>query len=191
MPILDDNILLQLIRSTKEADNDRAFEYCYREFYALIEKNVLANSGDARDAEDIFQDGLIVLYHQIKKDQLNLTCSLRTYLYSICRNLWLKKLRKSSRVVELSDALQQYVTIEESHLKTLEKTEEKEVIAGFLDQLNEGCRKILLYFYFDKIRMAEIAERMGLSGEQVAKNKKAGCMKKLKTLMQQAKYFKP
>lgn len=191
MPILDDITLITLIQSDKRSDNDRAFKYFYQDFYSIIEKNILANSGDEQDAEDIFQDGLIVLYHQIKKNQLHLTCSLSTYFYSICRNLWLKRLRKSSRVVELSDTLQQYVAVEESHLKTLEKTEEKKMVASFLDQLNESCRQILFYFYFEKIRMTEIAERMGLSGEQVAKNKKASCMKKLKALIKQAKYFKP
>lgn len=190
MQILDDITLITLIQSKKEADNDRAFKYCYQTFFSIIEKNILSNNGDEQDAEDIFQDGLIVLYHQIKKDQLKLTCSLSTYLYSICRNLWLKKLRKSSRIVALSDTLQQYVSIEESHLKTLEATEEKKMVATFLDELQEGCKRILLYFYFEKIKMAEIAERMGLSSEQVAKNKKAGCMKKLKGLMKNANYFK-
>jgi len=190
MPNIDDTTLLRLIASSKEQENDQAFRHLYQTCFGVIQKSILSNSGKDTDAEDIFQDALIVLYHQIKKGNLTLTSSLQTYLYSICRNLWLKKLRRSSREVELSDGLQQYVAIEESHLKTLEVDEEKVVIAKFLNQLDKGCKEVLTYFYFEKIRMAEIAKRMGLSSEQVAKNKKAGCMKKLKALFMQSEYFR-
>ena len=186
----DDITLINLIKSARQRENDKAFKHLYEEYFSVIQKVVYANSGDGQDAEDIFQDGLIVLYHQIKKDKLDLTCSLKTYLYSICRNLWLKKLRRSSKIVELSDTLQQYVSIEESHIKVLEENEQKKIIADYLDQLNEGCRKILLYFYFEKIKMSEIAELTGLGSEQAAKNKKSGCMKKLSALMKNSHYFK-
>ena len=190
MSKVDDTTLLQWIASGKQEENDRAFSYLYRDYYDLIEKVVIANSGKPADAEDIFQDALIVLFHQVKKGNFTLTSSLKTYLYSICRNLWLKKLRHLNRVVTLSDTLQQYVNIEESHFKTLEVNEEKVMIARFLEQLGQGCREILVYFYFDRLKMAEIAQRMNLSGEQVAKNKKSGCLKKLKDLISRSSYFK-
>ena len=162
----------------------------YKEYRGVIQNVVLKNNGDQQDAEDIFQDGIIVLYNQAKKPNFELNCAVKTYLYSICRNLWLKKLRKFNRVVELTDSIKQHVTIEESQLKTLEVTEEKEILAGYLDQLSEGCHKILKYFYFEKKKMAEIADLMDLANEQGAKNKKSMCMKKLRSLMKASKYFK-
>ncbi len=190
MQIHEDTTLIKLIQSGKAMDNDRAFKQLYQTHKDPIFNMVVNNSGDPEDAEDIFQDGLIVLYHQIKKGSHELNCSLKTYLYSICRNLWLKKLRTSSRVVKLSDTLKHYIPIEESSLRTLEENEQKKVISEFLDQLGEGCKTILTKFYFEKIKMTEIAQRMGLANEQVAKNKKSGCMKKLKVLMKNSSFFK-
>ena len=151
---------------------------------------MLNNNGDSQDGEDIFQDGLIVLFNQARKPDFELRCTIKTYLYSVCRNLWLKKLRKSSRVVELTESIKQFITIDESQLKTLEVTEEKEIVANYLNQLSNGCQEILKYFYFDKKKMSEIASLMGLANEQGAKNKKSMCMKKLKSLMKDSKHFK-
>lgn len=190
MEKLDDSTLIRLIQSNKIKENDRAFKYLYQTLFGVILKMIITNNGDDEDAEDIFQDGLIVIYHQIKKNNLTLNCTLKTYVYSICRNLWLKKIRKKSRVVKLSDTLEHYIPVEESILSTLEQNEQKKIISDFLDQMTDGCKTILMNFYFKKIKMSDIAKKMGLANEQVAKNKKSGCMKKLKALMTNSSYFK-
>ena len=187
---LDDKALLELLKSSSQQDNDKGFRYMYGAYLGMIQTIVQNNKGDAKDAEDVFQDALIVLYNQTKKEDFELRCTIKTYLYSICRNLWLKKLRKSNRVVELSDSVKQFVTVDETQLKTLEVTEEKEIVANYLGQLSEGCQTILRYFYFEKKKMSEIAQLMGLANEQGAKNKKSVCMKKLKSLMKNSNHFK-
>jgi len=187
---LGDKELLNLLKSSKQQDNDKGFRYMYKEYLGMIQSVVMYNKGDAQDAEDIFQDALIVLYNQAKKNDFELRCTIKTYLYSICRNLWLKKLRKSSKMVELTETVTQFVTVDESQLKTLEVTEEKEIVAKYLRQLSEGCQEILRYFYFERKKMSEIALLMGLANDQGAKNKKSMCMKKLRTLMKDSKHFK-
>lgn len=189
MSELDDKALMALLRSSRRQENDKGFRYMYGAYLGMIQNVVLNNKGDVKDAEDVFQDALIVLYNQSKKDDFELRCTIKTYLYSICRNLWLKKLRKSSRIVELSDTVKQFVTIDESQLKTLEATEEKKIVANYLGQLSDGCQTILRYFYFDKKKISEIADLMGLANEQGAKNKKSMCMKKLKSLMKDSIHF--
>lgn len=190
MSELEDKELMSLIKSSKSNDNDKGFRYMYNAYFGMIQNVVLNNNGDRQDGEDIFQDGMIVLFNQARKEDFELRCTIKTYLYSICRNLWLKKLRKSKRVVELTETVKQYVTVDESQLKTLEITEEKEIVSKYIDQLSEGCKKILKYFYFDKKKMWEISELLGLASEQGAKNKKSVCMKKLKTMMKDSKHFK-
>ena len=190
MSEIDDKELMSLLKSTRESDNDRAFRYMYASYREMIQQVIIKNKGDQQDGEDVFQDALIVLFNQAKKSDFELRCTIKTYLYSICRNLWLKKLRKSGRMVELTDTVQQYVVVEESQLKTLEVTEEKEIIASFLGKLSAGCQQILKYFYFERKKMSEIADLMGLATEQGAKNKKSTCMKKLKSIMKESSHFK-
>lgn len=190
MSDLEDKELMALIKSSNSSDNDKGFRYMYSAYLGMIQNVVLNNKGDRQDGEDIFQDGMIVLFNQARKEDFSLNCTIKTYLYSICRNLWLKKLRKSSRVVELTDTVKQFITVEESQLKTLEETEEKAIVAQYLGQLSSGCQKVLKYFYFERKKMTEIADLMGLANEQGAKNKKSVCMKKLKALMKDSKHFK-
>ena len=59
---------------------------------------VKQNSGTEADARDIFQDAMMALYHRVGEGELVLTVTLKTYLRVICRNLWLKRLRRGGRV---------------------------------------------------------------------------------------------
>ena len=190
MSELDEKELMALIKSSKSSDHDRGFRYMYNAYSGIIQNVVINNNGDSQDGEDIFQDGMIVLFNQARKEDFKLRCTIKTYLYSICRNLWLKKLRKSKRIVELTDSIKQFVTVDESQLETLEVTEEKEIVANYIGQLSEGCQEVLKYYYFDRKKMSEIAEIMGLANEQGAKNKKSVCMKKLKSMMKDSIHFK-
>lgn len=174
----DDKILAGL-HSRDDRMVDEAFTSLYDLAFEAISRFIQRNSGSASDAEDIFQDSLVVLYNQICRDELQLNCSLRTYLYSICRNLWLKRLRKSKREVELTDQ-HEAVPVNPEHLKYLEGDEKSSTIARLLGSLGEDCKNILLYFYYERMPMREIARVMNLSSEQVAKNKKSNCMKSLK-----------
>ncbi len=56
----DDAILNGL--KEKRADSIR---YLYREYFPLAKSIVEKNSGSYQDAEDVFQDGIIVLYQKI------------------------------------------------------------------------------------------------------------------------------
>ena len=58
------------------------------------------------------------------------------------------------------------------------KEEEQSEVRRLMEQLGEGCRKVLVSYYYKRMRMREIAENMGYSSEQVAKNRKSDCMKK-------------
>ena len=187
---LKDEEIIKRISSPDQRENDKAFKSIYENHYSVIEKFILANSGKLTDAEDIFQDALVVIFHQIKSQSLKLTCSLQTYIYSICRNLWLKKLRKNNRMTQLSDTITQHISVKENALETLVDEEQGQLIGQMLSQIGKDCKAVLMFFYFEKLKMVEIAQRMDLANEQVAKNKKSICLKKLKSLFNSSDFFK-
>jgi len=80
-----------IIDGLKKRDNG-IIRYIYKEYYPTIKFLITTNSGTETDAEDVFQDALVVLYRKIAKGNLVLTSSFKTFLYSICRNLWLQRL---------------------------------------------------------------------------------------------------
>ena len=180
---------IELLRSEKVKENDQGLKMLYQQFFPMISHLVQRNSGGLEDVEDLFQDGIFVLFNQIKKDELVLTCKLRTYFYSICRNLWLNKLnQKKANTVDISDH-ESFIIIEPAILKSIEVNEEKDAMLKLIGHLGEDCQKMLLYFYYERIQMKEIAIRMNFANDQVARNKKVKCLKKLTSIMDKSSFF--
>ena len=62
--------------------------------------------------------------------------------------------------------------------------EEKQItIRDSLRQLGDPCKSILLYFYYEQNTMEQIAERLGYTNADNAKNQKYKCLKRLKAVL--------
>ncbi len=180
--------LKQLLQSDSNQEVDRALRHLTKQQGPMIEKFVLKNSGSKSDAEDLFQDGLIALYKLARNKRLNEETNIEAYLYSICRNLWYKELKKRRMNVDISD-IHQVVDTEDIVLYRLLSDEKKTIIQNLLKILGEKCQRILNYFYYDKLRMKKIMDLMNFANEQVVKNQKSLCMKKLRsTIMEHPSY---
>ncbi|MCR9286209.1 MAG: sigma-70 family RNA polymerase sigma factor [Bacteroidetes bacterium] len=182
MKSINDKELIELLMSGVASKNDLALAYLYKKNYRMVASYIQRNSGTAHDAEDVFQDSMIVLYNQVKRGSFRVESSLGTYLYGIAKNIWYKRLRKAGRETELTIEHESIVS-EESHLKVLEQTDKSNLIAALLEELGEKCKEVLLLYYFEKLRLRDIADRMNWGSEQVAKNNKARCMKKMRELV--------
>lgn len=182
-----DKSLIAQLKSADDQEVNKAFKILFQEYYQSIKHFILSNNGTVNDAEDIFQDGLIVFYKKVRSGKLELTCSLKTYLYSICKYLWFNKIRKKKEF-DL-DGDEDFVLIEESQLETLIKTETGELVADLFGELGEECKSVLVLYYYEQLKMREIAQRMQLASEQVAKNKKSKCMKKLRTIVLESSFY--
>jgi DNA-directed RNA polymerase specialized sigma24 family protein len=64
----------------------------------MILQLVINNNGDEDEAKDIYQEAIIVLYNKVKRGDFELSSKLKTYIYSICRRLWLKRLKATKQV---------------------------------------------------------------------------------------------
>ncbi len=49
---------------------------------------VSQKGGSLEDSKDIFQDGLMIMLEKIDNKDFVLTCKFKTFLYSVCENLW-------------------------------------------------------------------------------------------------------
>ena len=171
--------ILEILRGPNQMERDKALSEVYRRTYAVIERMITSNSGSVEDAEDIFHDGLISFYKQVQNG-LTLTCALKTYIFSICRNLWLKRLRKIGRSDRLEDQHNEVVEMDNDPEEFLILDECAGLVAEKLKKLGEDCRKIIVYSYFDQHKADEIAKLMDYATPQVARNKKSSCLKKFR-----------
>ncbi len=180
--INEEQLTLQRLQSGDARQQDEAFRLLYRQYYGLVESLVVTNNGTPEQAKDIFQDGIIVLFNKVKNEDFVLSSSLKSYLFAICRNLWLMKLRTAGREPSL-ESHHEHIPLDDNLFDTLVVTEKKLLIAELLGKVGEDCRQILGLFYYQKTPMAKIMEVFGLGSEQAAKNKKSQCLKKLRELV--------
>lgn len=137
---------------------------------AFVEKN----SGNREDGIDIFHEGLITLDENIRKGKYEPRGQLRGYLFSVCRFLWLNRLKKNKRMVYTDDEAQlDNVSYETPESLSLNQ-EQKDIISVLLGQLGSKCSKILELWKLS-YSMEEIATEAGLKNANVARKQRYNC----------------
>lgn len=160
------------------------------EFYRDYRKEFLSWAfksfgADSEAASDCFQDAMIILYNNVQNGKLtDLQSNIKTYLFSVGKNVLLRKFKNESREVPMFE--------QNSHERALEGFEFPELytgnqlenkIADLVQTLRDPCKSILRYFYFRGFSMEEIAEEMNYKNAQTVKAQKLRCIKEMQSLV--------
>ncbi len=180
--------ILALLQDLDTSKQDRAFAFIYQNYFPGIKHYILTNNGNEDTAKDVFQDACIVLFNNIKSGKFRGDSTVKTYLSSICRLMWLKKITRAPKQEEINEGLE-YSQLAPDTLDSLMATERESIIARLIADLGAECQKILQLFYFEKLSMKKIQEEMKLASEQVTKNKKSKCMKRLRAKIMENPVF--
>jgi RNA polymerase sigma factor (sigma-70 family) len=165
------------------AKNDRgAIEAIYSRHYNMVQSLIINNNGDADEARDIFQETMIVLYEKSRSGTFELNCQLKTYIYSVARRLWLKRLQHLQRYVPDISGKEDLVHVEDELDVHEQKNLEFQTMERALSGLGEPCKSLLEAFYLQKRNMNEIAGSFGYTNSDNAKNQKYKCLMRLKKL---------
>ena len=163
---------------------DEVIFYIYKHYAELISFNVVTMGGSLQDGEDIFQETVVTFIDLIRKGKFRRDSSVKTFLVSVARNIWLNELKRKksgdqrARIFETSRG-----QIEQDIAENLNQRETREQLLSLMGHLGESCRKILTLFYYENLPFDEIVGKMGYETEQVARNKKYECMKELSDLI--------
>lgn len=150
----------------------------------MVAKLIISNSGNIDDAKDVFQEAILVFIKKLKDEEFTLNSKLRTYLYAICRNLWLKKLQRTSAYTHTHDVhdFEEKFTVEDDiEYKELED-KQFALMETALNQLGEPCQTIIRDFYIRSMSMAAICDKFGYTNPENAKNQKYKCLQRLKKI---------
>ncbi len=139
--------------------------------FPFIKKYIINNSGTNEDANDVFQDALVVFYKKVQSPHFILTVSIKTYLQAIAKNIWLQELRRQKKIP---------MTTEEIDLPEINIDDENSFgnAETAFKQLGEKCKQLLILFYYKKMNFRDIANTLSFSDENVAKNQKYRCLQK-------------
>lgn len=159
----------------------------YVAYFPMVLQLVINNSGNEDDAKDVYQEGIIVLYHKVRAGNFELSSKLKTFIYSVCRRLWLKRLNQMSRYGGDIQDFQEYLPVEEELATHEEKDMQFDKMAGALGLLGEPCKTIIEDFYIKNRSMQDICEKFGYTNADNAKTQKYKCLQRLKKLFFQQK----
>ncbi|MBX2871519.1 MAG: sigma-70 family RNA polymerase sigma factor [Saprospiraceae bacterium] len=157
-------------------------EHIYQELFPGIAKHVLEHNGSQEDAEDVFQEGLMVLYRKAKGDALMLSSSFYTFLYAVCKRIWLKKKSRRKGRLALSLEEAELIQLAEDATLILEQSEQYALYRSKFELLGEACQQVLRLFFSGE-SMVEIAKEMGFSDARYAKKRKFICKEQLVKLI--------
>ena len=164
------------------ASDKRAIETIYRDNFNMIQSLVINNNGSADDAKDVFQEAMIVLYEKARSGTFELNCLIKTYIYSVCRRLWLKRLQQLDRYSPPVENLELTVPVEEEIEDHEKRNAEFEMMDKAIGSLGEPCKSLLEAYYLQKQNMQVIAASFGYTNADNAKNQKYKCLMRLKKI---------
>jgi len=174
----------EIIQAIQRGDHKSALKELYQ-YYPVVRQLILKNSGNKHDAEDIYQEALIIFCRKVKGKDFQLTSSLKTFLYSISRLQWLNELRKRKKEMVKDDVGELPESDWEKLNEYLHEEEKFRKAENAMLKLGGKCRKLLQLFYSENKSFKEIADALGFSDEKVAKNQKYRCMEKARENYQQ------
>lgn len=173
-----EQILLKGLARNEKA----AVEQIYRDQFAVIQSFILNNNGTVDDARDVFQEALVVLYEKSKDPSFSLHCQIRTYLYSICRRLWLKRLQQMSKYASQVESMEETIPVEEDLEEHEKKNADFQLMEMAMSKIGEPCKSLLDAYYLQKKSMQDIAAEFGYTNADNAKTQKYKCLMRLKKL---------
>jgi RNA polymerase sigma factor (sigma-70 family) len=177
----DREVVLGILNNSEEALNK-----LYAGYYSMVLQFILNNNGDEDDAKDVYQEAIIVLYNKIKSGNFELSSKLKTYIYSVSRRIWLKKLaqqsKKTSNIADFEDVLAVDEDVEQHEQKDMQFDK----MEAALESLGEPCKTIIQDFYIHSLSMQDICEKFGYTNTDNAKTQKYKCLQRLKKLFFQS-----
>ena len=160
----------------------KAVETIYKDNFNMVQSLVINNNGSAQEAKDVFQEAMIVLLEKARSGSFELNCQIKTYVYSVCRRIWLKRLQQYNRYTNEVESMVGTVPVEEDVEEYEKKDQEFTMMEKAIGSLGEPCKSLIEAFYIQKRNMQDIASQFGYTNADNAKNQKYKCLMRLKKI---------
>ena len=167
----DEQILNGIIKH-----DSRIINFVYQSYYPMIERMISNLGGDSSQAKDVFQEAIIIIYRKVTAEELSLCCKFSTYLYSICKKIFIQELKSPANAKNARINLPDIVCEPESGagLDMLVY----EIFEKHFNELSESCQKILR-LHFNRASIEDIRSIMGYNNAHHVMDRKYRCKRSL------------
>jgi RNA polymerase sigma-70 factor (ECF subfamily) len=152
---------LELVARCRAGDRDALGEF-YRQYRAEVARNlhrVLGPSRRASELEDVLQDVFIEAFRSIGRFRGD--AKLSTWLYRVCVNVALQRLRKGKRLAEISSESLSESSTDETPERDLDARRRLDAVYRVLDLLAPKKRVVFILHEIEGREPKEIAEIVG------------------------------
>ncbi|NQZ78807.1 MAG: RNA polymerase sigma-70 factor [Ekhidna sp.] len=139
----------------------------YDEYFESVRGFIYYKCGDIELAEDLVQETFIKVWN--KRDEIR-PDSVKSLLYTIAKNLLMNHFNHQKVVSEHQKGAVMSTSVNmQSPQFSMEEAEFEEKLNRAIADLPEDCREVFLMNRIEKLKYAEIAERLELSVKAIEK----------------------
>lgn len=153
---IDSTILKAIIKG-----DSNSFEILFRKYYQELCNYGMGILGNAENAEDVVQDVFVYLWEN--RQRINITTSLKSYLYQSVRNGALKIIRTHALEQRHTSRLTEYMEYLEKSRFSEDELDKLQKIEQAIDELPPQCKKVFLMNLMDNKSYKQIADELEIS----------------------------
>lgn len=153
---------------------EKAFALLYKLWPQFL--GFIKNQGGSKEqAEDIFQEAILIFYKKLQEEKFQFEGSLKTYLFNTAKYMWWRENKNKKEVEAVAGFLGDASDEIEAALEKEAKIQKAEKV---IESLGEKCKQILEAFFYQGLKMVEIAQKFGYGSPKTAKNQKYKCLER-------------
>lgn len=156
-----------LIEGIKEG-NVKIFDYVFHYYYSGMVVFTMKYTNNKAVAEDIVQAFFIKLW--IKREQLNISQSLKSYIFTSLKNSCIDYLRRQEVKEKINLQLIHELENRVDGRNLTIESELREQINLAIEKLSPACREVFIMNRFEGLKPVQIAEKKDISVRTVEKH---------------------
>lgn len=152
------------------------FMTLYKKTFPIVAQYVARMGGSLEEAQDIFQDTLVIYYEKKVSEKGGIIVNENAYLFGIAKRLWLRRYEDDSKNQLLND-----LDIEDVPEERLADGK----ILHYLETAGKKCMELLKAYYYDNLSIINITTLFGYSSSHSATVAKYKCLEKVRETVKQ------
>lgn len=158
----------ELVSGIRSREN-RIFTYLEKKMWRPVRAHVTLNRGSDQDAEDCYNDSIIVLIRMVDKHDFEPSCMISTLLFEIAKNKWLQKLEKRGPANKYKIMHNEETTVKQ-YDEEMDQFLYEKIYDDCWKKLHRECRQILRA-YMKGMSGKEMAELFDYEATTIRKKK--------------------
>jgi DNA-directed RNA polymerase specialized sigma24 family protein len=167
---------MEEIKLSTVKEREAFFIALYKKTFPVVARYVAKMGGSLEEAQDVFQDALVIYYEKVTATEASIIANEKAYLTGIAKNLWLQRYKTGGKTRPLHDF-------------DIEVTSYKQPCSNkvlhYLETAGKKCMELLKAYYYDHLSVDTVAVQFGYSGIRSATVAKYKCLEKVRETVKQ------